>query len=165
MREQLNITLPSNMVPTYLVAVDRLPLTRNGKIDRKRLVADHPPETAPSGQVSRPPRDELEQRLLEIFQLAFRSDHVTVDSDFFALGGDSMLAIQIGMRANDAGLELSPADLFEHRSIAALAVAARARRAGASPANVPKRERPANPIELAPGELDAILEQVTGPER
>ena len=108
---------------------------------------------------------ELEQRLLDIFRLAFRNDHVAVDSDFFALGGDSMLAIQIGMRANDAGLELSPADLFEHRSIAALAVAARARRAGASPAQVPKREQPANLIELAPGELDAILEQVTGPER
>ncbi|ACZ86404.1 non-ribosomal peptide synthase/polyketide synthase [Streptosporangium roseum] len=113
--------LPAPMVPGVYVALDALPLTPSGKLDRNALPAPQPVRAG-----ARAPRDEHERALTEIFAAVLRLDGVGVDDDFFMLGGDSITSIGVSSRARRAGLDLSPRDVFEHRTPAELAAAATA---------------------------------------
>ncbi|GFG49808.1 non-ribosomal peptide synthetase [Mycolicibacterium agri] len=108
--------LPEYMVPTLFVALDRVPLTANGKIDRRSLPA---PEVV-DRQVS-PPRTPREHVLCRAFAEALDLDEVGVDEDFFALGGDSIVAIRVVSRVRAKGYALRPRDMFAHRTVSALA--------------------------------------------
>ncbi|MEU9347336.1 non-ribosomal peptide synthase/polyketide synthase [Streptomyces sp. NPDC048278] len=113
--------LPEYMVPAALVPVDRLPVTPSGKLDSAALpVPDY-------GLLSsgRAPRTERERLLCDLYARALRVPSVTVDDDFFALGGDSIVAIQLLVLARGAGLELTPRDVFRHRTVDRLAGVAR----------------------------------------
>ncbi|MEV7319542.1 non-ribosomal peptide synthase/polyketide synthase [Streptomyces sp. NPDC093970] len=113
--------LPDYMVPAALVPLERLPVTPSGKLDSAALpVPDH-------GLLSsgRAPRTERERLLCELYARVLRMPTVTADDDFFALGGDSIVAIQLLVLARRAGLELTPRDVFRHRTAAQLATAAR----------------------------------------
>ncbi|HEX7024891.1 MAG TPA: condensation domain-containing protein, partial [Gemmatimonadales bacterium] len=118
LRAALKTQLPDYMVPTAWVTLDTLPLTPNGKIDRKALPA---PERGATGTPYAPPQGPTEERLAAIWAEVLRLDRVGRHDNFFALGGDSILSIQIVARATQAGLPLTPRHLFQHQSIAELA--------------------------------------------
>jgi amino acid adenylation domain-containing protein/non-ribosomal peptide synthase protein (TIGR01720 family) len=110
-------SLPVYMVPSAFLVLDELPMTANGKIDRRALPApDSLPET---GFVA--PADPVQERLAAIWAEVLGVDRVGVEDNFFALGGDSILAIQLVSRARQAGLWLHSKDLFLAQTVATLA--------------------------------------------
>ena len=123
LREHIKNQLPAYMVPSAFVFLEALPLTPNGKLDRKAL---------PSPDASRSdlqdaytaPVTEVEQSLADIWSKVLRLEKVGIHDNFFELGGDSILSIQIISRANQAGLCLTPRQIFEHQTIALLAAVA-----------------------------------------
>ncbi|MFI0370018.1 amino acid adenylation domain-containing protein [Actinomadura sp. 1N219] len=116
LRDALAGALPEYMVPSALVALDALPRTVNGKLDRAALPA---PEAEVSG---RAPRDAREAALCAIFSELLGVDGIGIDDDFFALGGHSLLATRVAAKAQAAlGGTLSIADVFEAPAVAALA--------------------------------------------
>ncbi|MFJ1460351.1 amino acid adenylation domain-containing protein [Nocardia sp. N2S4-5] len=114
-------TLPAYMVPSVIMVLDRVPLTPVGKVDRRALPAPIFRSRAADG---RPPETDRERTLAAVFADVLRLDAVTADDDFFALGGDSIVAIQLVSRARAAGLGLTARDVFERRTVAGLAAVA-----------------------------------------
>jgi amino acid adenylation domain-containing protein/non-ribosomal peptide synthase protein (TIGR01720 family) len=110
--------LPVHMVPAVFVPLEATPLTSHGKIDRTSL---------PLPRISRDdslpaalPRTEVETILARIWQEALGAEHVGIHDNFFSLGGDSIVSLQVVARANQAGLRLTPRQVFEHPTIAQL---------------------------------------------
>ncbi|WPW33099.1 non-ribosomal peptide synthase/polyketide synthase [Streptomyces atratus] len=120
-RARLAKLLPEHMVPTALVVLDRIPLTVNGKVDHAALPAVRP---VAAGTARRPgdPREEL---LCQVVSDVLAIPPIGVDENFFALGGDSITALQVASRARAAGLVVTPRDLFRHQTVAELAAAVR----------------------------------------
>ncbi|MFE4130544.1 non-ribosomal peptide synthase/polyketide synthase [Peribacillus sp. YIM B13482] len=117
-REYLKAKLPTHMVPAYFVEMEELPLTLNGKIDRKSLpVPDR--QGTEGGYVA--PRNEREQILTVIWGRVLGTKTIGIHENFFEIGGDSILSIQIVSRAKQVGLQLTPKQMFEHQTIAELA--------------------------------------------
>ncbi|MFE2757873.1 amino acid adenylation domain-containing protein, partial [Actinosynnema sp. NPDC059335] len=115
-------SLPEHMVPAAVVVVDELPLTPSGKLDRRALPA---PDFA--GAVSdRGPRTPREELLCRLFAESLGLARVGVEDSFFALGGDSIVSIQLVGRARRAGLVFTPRDVFEHKTVERLAAVATA---------------------------------------
>ncbi|MFE5976169.1 amino acid adenylation domain-containing protein [Streptomyces sp. NPDC056460] len=128
----LTEALPAAMVPSAVVVLAELPLTPSGKLDQNALPA---PETAPRS-AGRPPRDDRERALCQVFDEVLGVLGVSgtgIDDDFFMLGGDSLSSIAVATRARERGLTLSPRDVFEHRTPAALAAAAATHGAAEAP--------------------------------
>ncbi|WP_121301457.1 non-ribosomal peptide synthase/polyketide synthase [Pseudomonas aeruginosa] len=119
----LTTSLPEYMVPAQWLALERMPLSPNGKLDRKELPA---PEVSVAQAGYSAPRNAVERTLAEIWQDLLGVERVGLDDNFFSLGGDSIISIQVVSRARQAGLQLSPRDLFQHQSIRSLALAAKA---------------------------------------
>jgi hypothetical protein len=121
LRAHVGGTLPDYMVPSAIVALDALPLTANGKVDRKALPAPDTtatgPRTAPAGPV--------EAALCAAFAEVLGAELVGADESFFDLGGDSILAIQFVARTRAAGLVVTVREVFQHRTAQALAAVAR----------------------------------------
>ena len=115
LREHLARLLPEYLVPSACVLLDALPLTGNGKLDRRALPA---PEPATAGRAPRTPREEL---LAGLVGDVLGVPGVTIDDDFFDLGGDSITSLQLAARVRAAGLVLTPQDVFVQRTVAALA--------------------------------------------
>ncbi|MGA5303627.1 amino acid adenylation domain-containing protein [Nucisporomicrobium flavum] len=109
--------LPDYMVPSAFVVLDAFPLTANGKVDRRAL-----PAPVLGSERSRGPRNETEARLCEVFASVLGLDAVGAEDDFFALGGDSIVAIGAVRAARRAGFSLRARDLFAHPTPAALAL-------------------------------------------
>lgn len=125
--------LPGYMVPSRTVFLDRFPLTPNGKLDRRAVVALLRPE-ASSGARDRAPRNDVEAAIAEIAAEVLGMNSVGVHDDFFALGGDSVLATTVIARVRD-WLEIDHAvvaDIFATRTVAGFAdrLAAREARRG-----------------------------------
>ncbi|MBC2875431.1 MULTISPECIES: non-ribosomal peptide synthetase [Streptomyces] len=118
LRDFLAATLPAHMVPAGVAVVPELPLTAHGKLDRAAL-----PVPAAAGSGSRPPGTPREKLLCALIAELLGVDEVGPDDDFFALGGDSIVSIQLTGRARAAGLAISPKDVFTAPSVAALAAA------------------------------------------
>ena len=110
--------LPPYMLPSAFVQLESLPLTANGKVDRSALPAPelHPDESDYVG-----PRTPVEEVLCDIWAKLLRVEQVGINDNFFELGGDSILSIQVCVRAREAGLQLVPKNLFEHPTVATLA--------------------------------------------
>ncbi|MFC5181382.1 non-ribosomal peptide synthetase [Actinomadura harenae] len=122
LRRFVNSTLPDHMVPAGVVTLDALPLTVNGKLDRKALPA--PDFQARAG--SRAPRTPEEETLAGLYAEVLNLADVGIDDGFFDLGGDSIIAIQLVSRARQHGLVISPRDVFQHQTVAELAAVAQA---------------------------------------
>ncbi|MBV9788615.1 MAG: hypothetical protein JOZ51_10605, partial [Chloroflexi bacterium] len=122
-RDLLKERLPEYMIPSAFVLLDTLPLTPNGKLDRGALPA--PPQILPELEDDFvPPRTPIEQTLAEIWADVLRLERVGINNSFFALGGDSIRSIQVVARANQAGLRITPKQMFQHQTIAELALVA-----------------------------------------
>jgi amino acid adenylation domain-containing protein/non-ribosomal peptide synthase protein (TIGR01720 family) len=110
-------TLPDYMIPAAFVTLDQLPLTPNGKLDRKALPT--PEWTTTVGYVA--PRTSTEQTLVDIWSQVLGVDQIGVEDNFFEVGGDSILSIQVVSRARQHRLWLTTKDIFLHQTIASLA--------------------------------------------
>ncbi|RDI54606.1 non-ribosomal peptide synthetase [Nocardia mexicana] len=110
--------LPAYMVPSAFVVLDAIPLNAVGKLDRKALPE---PVFDDAGTEYVAPRTPTEAKLAAVVAEVLGRQRVGVLDSFFALGGDSILAIQLVSRARVQGITLTPMQVFEHRSIAALA--------------------------------------------
>ncbi|RFU43199.1 amino acid adenylation domain-containing protein, partial [Actinomadura logoneensis] len=122
LRRFVNESLPDYMVPATVVALDALPLTSNGKLDRKALPA---PDFQAKAD-SREPRTAEEATLAGLFaEVLGGLEKVGIDDGFFDLGGDSIIAIQLVSRARQQGLAITPRDVFQHQTVAELAAVAR----------------------------------------
>jgi non-ribosomal peptide synthase protein (TIGR01720 family) len=124
LKRWLGSHLPAAMVPGFFIQIDELPLTENGKIDRTALPA--PSEQRPQlEQAYCAPRTALEESLTQIWCDALGIKRIGIYDNYFDLGGDSIVAIQIVGRANTVGILLAPNELFLHQTIAELAAVAR----------------------------------------
>jgi len=122
-QQMLRAHLPDYMVPALFVFLDALPLTPNGKVDRRRLPA--PAGDRPVlGQQYIAPRSSVEATLARCWAEVLRVDRVGIHDNFFSLGGDSILALQVLARAQEHGIRLTPRQLFQHQTIADLALVA-----------------------------------------
>jgi amino acid adenylation domain-containing protein/non-ribosomal peptide synthase protein (TIGR01720 family) len=122
LRERLGTRLPEYMVPAAIVVMEALPLNTSGKVDRKALPAPEQAREVPDD--FEPPRTPSEHALAEVWAQVLGHQRVGIHDDFFELGGDSILAIQIISRAAQAGLHVTAKQLFSLRTIAQLAAAA-----------------------------------------
>ncbi|MNG60432.1 Linear gramicidin synthase subunit B [compost metagenome] len=114
--------LPQHMVPAQLVLLERLPLTSNGKLDRKALPAV---DAGQALQAYSAPQNPLQQRIAEIWQDVLKLERIGLHDNFFELGGDSIISIQVVSRARQQGIRFTPKDLFQHQTIQGLASVAR----------------------------------------
>ena len=121
--DELKNYLPEYMIPSAIVILDSLPLTPNGKVDRKAL-------PAPTMQIAheqsdyRAPRNDLEQRLVQIWERLIGASPIGIEDDFFAVGGHSLLAVRlISEIEKELGKRLSLAALLQGRTIASVAAA------------------------------------------
>ncbi|WP_285742084.1 non-ribosomal peptide synthetase [Lentzea sp. NBRC 105346] len=121
LRELVARRLPDYMVPAVIVELAAIPVTPNGKLDRAALPA---PEV--SGGAGRAPATAAEEALARVFAEVLGASGIGVDDDFFALGGDSITALQVVSRAKRAGLEIGVREVFRYPTVAGLAVAAAA---------------------------------------
>ncbi|RZD98772.1 non-ribosomal peptide synthetase, partial [Streptomyces albidoflavus] len=117
LRAHLGDRLPAYMVPAAFVTLDALPLNASGKLDRRALPA--PAEETTTGYVA--PGTPTEETLCAIWAQTLGLERVGTQDNFFSLGGDSILSIQVVSQARRAGLELSSRDIFARQTVAALA--------------------------------------------
>ncbi|MFK2891134.1 amino acid adenylation domain-containing protein, partial [Dyella flagellata] len=129
LRRTLSERLPDYMVPAALVALETLPLSLNGKLDRKALPA---PQFVSASQ--RAPRTPQEAILARLFAEVVGLTEVGIDDNFFDLGGDSIQTIQLVTRARKAGWIITPRQVFQYQTVAELAEIA-VSRDDQSPAN------------------------------
>ncbi|MGL4960853.1 MAG: amino acid adenylation domain-containing protein, partial [Inquilinus sp.] len=137
LRRHVSALLPEHMVPAAVILVAALPLTANGKLDRRALPA---PDFAPTSR--REASTPQEALLCTLFAEVLGLDRVFVHDGFFDRGGDSIRSIQLVSRARRAGLVISPRDVFQHQTPAALAAVA-----------TPAKAVPAAPADDATGPL------------
>ncbi|MDR7276984.1 non-ribosomal peptide synthetase [Catenuloplanes atrovinosus] len=120
-RERLGAVLPDHLVPAAVIALDALPLTGNGKVDRAAL----PAPVFAAGATGREPGTETERVLCALFADVLGRDRIGVDDSLFELGGDSIAAMRLAARATRAGLLVTPSQVFEEGTPARLAAVAR----------------------------------------
>src|SRR5258708_39355525 len=120
LRQRLQGRLPQYMVPSAFVRLDAIPLTANGKVDRRALrqwefiASDDRPGS----------RTATEEKLAGIWKELLRLEAIGIHDDFFELGGDSIISLQVVARAQQRGIRIRPRQLVECPTIAALAAGA-----------------------------------------
>ena len=121
LRRHLQNSLPDYMLPSVFVSLEALPMTPNGKLDRRALPA---PESSRSSleKAYTAPQTPTEQVLADIWSQVLDLPQVGIHDNFFEVGGDSILSIKIVAKATAAGLPLTPRHLFQHPTIAQLAL-------------------------------------------
>ncbi|WP_290852348.1 non-ribosomal peptide synthetase, partial [Gordonia sp. (in: high G+C Gram-positive bacteria)] len=122
LRDHLSAALPDFMVPSSITTLAELPLTAVGKLDRRAL----PMPTRRITDEFVAPESQAEVMLESIVSGLLGTDHVSVTESFFALGGDSIMSIQLASAARAAGLTISPREIFERKTIRGIAAAAAA---------------------------------------
>lgn len=121
LKAQLKVQLPGYMVPTHLMLLASMPLTANGKLDRRALPT---PDPQLNRQQYVAPSNPLEQSLAGVWCDVLNLKQIGLNDNFFELGGDSILSIQVVSRARQLGIHFSPRDLFQHQTVQALAAVA-----------------------------------------
>ena len=121
LRAYLKEKLPEYMVPALYTFLEAMPLTPNGKVDRRALPA---PDRASAAREYVAPANEKEQFFCELWQELLGLERVGANDDFFELGGDSLLVIRVVTKANKAALGITTKQVFQHRTVAELAAVA-----------------------------------------
>ncbi|MEU5692153.1 non-ribosomal peptide synthase/polyketide synthase [Actinosynnema sp. NPDC020468] len=142
-RAHLKDLLPEYQVPSAFVELERIPLTPNGKVDKAALPA--PEVKSDTGFVA--PSSPAEVELARVWAEVLGADAVGVHDNFFALGGDSILSIQLVSRARQAGYRLSSRDVFRHQTVAELALVAEVDAPTAEPVRLITGPAPLTPIQ------------------
>ncbi|HEX4694086.1 non-ribosomal peptide synthetase [Sphingomonas sp.] len=121
LRDHLANTLPEYMIPSAFVRIDALPLTANGKLDKKALPEPSDDNALASAGFATA-QTAAEERLVEILTAVLGRGNVGIDDNFFLLGGHSLLGTQVVLRAGEAfGIDLTLRDLFQAPTIRQLA--------------------------------------------
>jgi len=149
LRFHLDQALPAYMVPSHFVVLESFPLTANGKIDRAALPA---PETAGlvAGRSFVEPRGTVEALIARVWREVLALPRIGVEENYFAIGGDSIKALQIVSRLHRAGLRVTLKQIFETKSIARLAQQASPDAAVPAPHMPPEGQGCANEAGLTP---------------
>ncbi|ADL52202.1 amino acid adenylation domain protein [Clostridium cellulovorans 743B] len=116
LKEYLGNFVPSYMIPSYFVQLEELPLSPNGKIDRKAL----PEPEIDENREYVPPRNEIEELLVDIWQQTLGVDRIGINDNFFSLGGDSIKAIKVSSTLGNNGYKLEVRNLFQYPVISKL---------------------------------------------
>ena len=119
LRRSLEQTLPAYMIPPYFIQLPKLPITNNGKVDRKAL-PKHQLKEQSQERSHKPPRTEDEIKLVEIWEGVLGKKGIGVTDNFFEIGGDSIMSIQIVSHMKRAGYSVIPKDIFLQHTIAQL---------------------------------------------
>ncbi|QPQ29248.1 amino acid adenylation domain-containing protein [Lysinibacillus sp. JNUCC 51] len=116
-KQQLFKKLPACMVPSYYVNIEQVPLTSNGKVDYKQLpgILVHPVEFISS-------RNETERQFIQILEGVMGKGNLSMNSNFFQIGGDSIKAIQIVSKLKDIGMTLKVQDIMEKETLEDIAL-------------------------------------------
>ncbi|MBV7338440.1 amino acid adenylation domain-containing protein [Chloroflexi bacterium TSY] len=122
LRDYLKRQVPEYMVPSAFILLDELPLTPNGKVDRKALAAM---PTDDIGHLLKQaefvePRTPIETALADIWRQLLHLERVSIHDNFFTVGGDSILSLQLVPRARQVGIHLTPQQIFQHQTLAEL---------------------------------------------
>ena len=148
LRTYLSEHLPAHLIPSVFMPMTEVPLTPNGKVDRRALPA---PDLGAAIDTTRrvAPSTALEAALADLWAAVLQVDVdlVGVRDNFFALGGDSILSIQLASRARRAGLRFTTKDLFLHQTIAELASVVRAPEQETAPVDTGPVDVPLTPIQ------------------
>lgn len=120
-RTYLQKKLPDYMVPSAIVSLDKMPTLPNGKVDRKALSAFSANADLKVPKKKAESSNDLEKSLIQIWEDVLGFSPIIVNDNFFEIGGDSILSIQIIARARKLGIMISPNQLFENQTISALA--------------------------------------------
>lgn len=118
LRNYLAKSLYDYMIPTYFVQLEKIPLTLNGKVDINKL--SEMCKSLKKEEEYLPPRNYIEEKLVEIWGIVLGENNIGISDDFFNLGGDSIKAIQVASRLYKYGLKLDVKDLFQYHSISEL---------------------------------------------
>ncbi len=121
LQEALRSRLPEYMIPSKFVLLDKFPRLPNGKIDSKSLSVPIEKENRLVESVNTISKTETEKQLIEIWEKVLDFAPIRVDDNFFEIGGDSILSIQIVAKARKLGIVLAPNQLFEHQTVSELA--------------------------------------------
>ncbi len=122
LRTALKANLPDYMVPAHLLFLAKLPLTANGKLDRRALPQ---PDASLLQAAYVAPQSELEHQIAAIWADVLKLERVGLDDNFFELGGDSIVSLQVVGKARQAGVQFTPKQLFQHQTVQGLATVAR----------------------------------------
>ncbi len=123
LRGYLEQTLPHYMVPAHFILLNEMPLTPNGKLDRKALPSPEGEDVQAAVYVA--PRNATEQAMCEVWQEVLGLDRIGIEDNFFSLGGDSILSIRIVSMLKGRGVSVEIKDIFQHQTIEQLAAPAR----------------------------------------
>ncbi|WP_147041104.1 non-ribosomal peptide synthetase, partial [Skermanella aerolata] len=141
--------LPAHAVPSAILPLERWPLTPNGKIDRRALLAlaaERSPAAAASSSAEMPV-GEVEAVLASVWRDVFNGREIGRHDNFFDLGGDSIISLQIAARSRSAGFDVTPRQVLEAQTVAALAPLAKPLRATAAEPEPAAAEIPLTPIQ------------------
>ena len=124
LKAHLKVHLPEFMVPSHFVLLEKMPLSANGKLDRRALPK---PDLSQAQAAYVAPGNALESQLAAIWADVLKLEKVGITDNFFELGGDSIISIQVVSRARQAGIVFTPKDLFQRQTVRGIAqVASRA---------------------------------------
>jgi amino acid adenylation domain-containing protein len=120
LRNYLQKQLPDYMIPSYFVQIEKIPLTPNGKVDRKSLPGPDKSLAVTTGYA--PPGNEIEKQLVEIWQELLNAKKIGINDNFFELGGHSLLAMNMVLRIQTCfGIEIPLGEIFDNPRIAQIA--------------------------------------------
>ncbi|WP_127570963.1 non-ribosomal peptide synthetase, partial [Paenibacillus xylaniclasticus] len=138
LRAMLGEKLPAYMIPSFFVQLDRMPLTVNGKVDRRALPL--PDRKALREKTYKAPRSLTERKLADIWKSVLRLEQVGTDDHFFHIGGHSLTAASLsGLISRDLFVQLSIQDIFRHPTLESMAQLVESRTIGAF-APIPKAD-------------------------
>ncbi|MEM9594497.1 MAG: amino acid adenylation domain-containing protein [Acidobacteriota bacterium] len=161
----LSEELPGYMVPAGFMVLESLPLTPNGKVDRKSL-PEFDAEVAAEAE-RQEPRSDLERRLAALWCDVLGLESVSVDSNFFSLGGHSLMATRLLARVlEQEGVELPLGTIFQAPTVALMAAAIEARRGSevSAPLPIPSAELVGRSFPLSSGQSQIWFLSQLGPE-
>ncbi|MEM7379740.1 MAG: thioesterase domain-containing protein [Bacteroidota bacterium] len=121
LRSDIHDRLPEYMVPSAIVELPEFPLLPNGKVDKRALKNIGAEQQGSQEEVLSRPLNEVEEKLTELWKEVLNLETVGIRENFFDIGGDSLMSIQLIAKARDKGIMLSPNQLFDHQTIESLA--------------------------------------------